>query len=164
MRCTLVLWLLSAGAVAACGGGDGGELGDSTCELAGGVGGELTWSSAGPPACAIPFGGDVGISMVFLPIDEPVAAFRVEVEEVTEGAIGTFPATVEIRAQDDRTWQSQDCTVDIDSHEFLSEDDFSREYLATGTGQCAGAAVAGRGGAGGELAVEPFAFRFTPHW
>jgi hypothetical protein len=146
---------------AAC--GEGG-LGDSSCELAASISGEVEWSSSRAPACAIPFGGDTGILMLYLPLGEPIAGVTVDVDEVTEGETGTFPATVEVRHEDDREWTATACTVTIDEHSYQSEDDFSKEYLATGSGECASPAEPTGGDATGTVTVEPFAFRFAPHW
>jgi hypothetical protein len=145
----------------ACG-GDG--IGDSECELDGSVSGEIAWSNSSSPACVIPFSGSAGILMIFIPLDDELAAFQVDVADITEGETGTFPAIVEIRAEDDRVWETSDCTVEFDSHEFESEDDFSRAYVATGTGECSSNALAVGGGAQGELTIAPFAFHFPPHW
>ena len=147
------------------GGGGGGELGDSECELAISLTGALEWTSAAAPACLIPFGGDVGISMLYGLVDDgPVERVEIEVAEVTEGEVGEFPAAVTVRAHDGRSWTSSSCVVVIDAHEYVGEDEFSRMYQVTGSGGCATPAAPSGGDASGELEVADFQFRFPPSW
>src|SRR5216110_2808691 len=75
----------------------GGGSSDSTCTLdSSGGDGSASWSFDGDPACVIPFGGTVGIDMFFAPLSGEPKHVIVEVEDVHEGEVGTFPATFEV--------------------------------------------------------------------
>ncbi len=156
-------------ALAGCDGGEGETsdeaLGESECELAVELAGELSWSGADAPACVIPFAGDTGITMVYSAIDDAlVDRLELELEEITEGALGAFPAAVTIFAEDGRAWTSAGCTVDITAHALEGEDDFSRMYKVTGSGSCAEPASPAGGGAAAEVTISAFELRFPARW
>jgi hypothetical protein len=156
------LWISIALALAACS-GDGSGLGGSDCELAASVSGAVTWTSSATPACSIPFGGDTGIEMDFLPLDAAITRFEVDVRDVREGETGDFVALVRVAADDGTFVTPLTCTVTITEHTATGEsDEFSREFRVTGEGTCPAAAT--RDSDQATVDVAPFAFRFPARW
>ena len=105
-------------------------------------------------------------SVAFAPLDGAFAVTLV-VDDVERGQIGSFPARMDVRANDER-WAGAECTVNIErnvksepsgdagaSHTF-------DQYLLEGTGSCSTPAVF-RGDAGGRepVTIAPFTFVFT---
>src|ERR1044071_10442752 len=141
--------------MAACGGGGGG---DSTCELDGSTSGAVTWESNSSPACGIPFGGDQGREMLFLPIHEPISSFEVDVPAIHAGELGTFTATVKVRAADHGPiFTARMCSVTISEHSFIKDGELGRQFQAVGDGACT---VEASEDAGSTISIAPFSFRF----
>lgn len=139
--------------------------------LLGGV--DVEYSMDTSWACAIPFGGDIGLQMIFLPGDEVVGQVILDVREIHEGETGRFTASAEVISPDAATrWVTPgfDCTIDITEHEKTGEDDVSFAYEVVGEGSCAVSADAvGASESEPPPTVEPvtlsrFSFRFPGHW
>ena len=154
-----------------CGGDDPGESGSEdpapaclvSVELSGGV--DATLSADSPPACGIPFGSPTGVDMIYLPFDGTLSQFEVVVDDITEGATGTFSAAAVVRTKDERFWSTgaKACSVKVDEQTFESEDDFSKGYQMAGSGSCSTAA-APDGGMDPSTTIAPFSFRFPARW
>jgi hypothetical protein len=147
--------------------GDGGgapPIGSSACELGIAITGALTWSTPSTPACGIPFGPQTGIFMGYLFLDGAIEAVQIEVGEVTEGATGTFPASLTLTHADGRAWTSEACMVTIATHvaEPELDDEFSRAYRVQGTGTCTQPATDEAGTE--SVDVAPFQLRFPARW
>jgi hypothetical protein len=85
---------------------------------------------------------DTGISAIFIPYDEPFDAITLDVDEIGIDEVGTFPASLTFSHQDDRTFQSDDCEVSIETHEPDGEDTESGvSYCVRGSGTCASPAA-----------------------
>lgn len=117
-------------------------------------------------ACGIPFGGDSGVWMIFLPAEGDIAQLQVVIDDVTEGETGTFPAGTTLMFRDERQWATAqgDCTVQVDEHSFQRVDDNTNEYLMVGSGSCSAPAEAIAPAAGDPITIGPFEFRFPPRW
>ena len=148
-------------ALAACGGG-GGAAGDGDCVIDGSTSGAVTWSSASAPACLIPFGGDVGIWMVYRPLDEAVFSFEVTVDTIHAGETGTFAADVAVYSDATTMYDSPTCSVTVSEHTLVAmhAPPDADEYLIVGDGTCPDPAS----GTGGSVTIAPFAFRFPARW
>ncbi len=146
--------------------GCGGEDSESTCDLDASVSGAIDWRLSDDPACLTPFGSGTGTSISFMPLDGEVLAFRVEVKDIKEGQTGTFPAGVEIEARDHRRWATATtgCTVRVDSQVYKMEDQFRKQYLTSGSGECSAPAMPSSSGASGTVTVAPFSFKFLANW
>jgi hypothetical protein len=150
-------------ALAACDGGGSGGGGDTTCDLDASTSGPLTWKSDATPACLIPFGGDEGILMIYQPLGEAVASFQVDVADIREGQLGTFPATVEVRAAGGGpTFATAACSVTVTEHAYTKDVELGRQFQVVGEGACTADAAEKLGT--GKIAIAPFTFRFPMHW
>jgi hypothetical protein len=145
------------------GGGDDDGSGDTTCDLDASTSGTLTWKSDATPACSIPFGGDEGILMIYMPLGEAVASFQVDVANIREGQLGTFPAMVEVRAAGGGpTFATTACSVTITEHTYTKDVEFGRQFQVVGEGACTADAIEKQGTS--TIAIAPFTFRFPAHW
>jgi hypothetical protein len=138
---------------------------DQTCGLRVELGGDLVASFTGGDtefACVHPI-GPAGIHTTFVPIQGDLGHFQLDAGGVEKGAIGTeFAAKVRLIARDQmRAWETEDCTVDIASHEFVRPGEIGEQYRATGSGRCA-AASSVRGGE--PVVIRPFDFVVTISW
>lgn len=122
-------------------------------------------------ACAIPWGPDSGVLMVYLPVEGDLGSLEISIDDVTEGETGTFPADVSIILRDERRWTMAPggCTVQVDEHSFQNEDEFTKGYLMTGSGSCSAPAEAfdpatGDPATDDPITIGPFEFRFGPRW
>ena len=132
--------------------------------FSGGYDGAL--SGADPPSCAVPFGGDTDIWMVFMPVGGEVDQLEVTIEGITEGQTGSFPATAGVYLQGDRVWRtgSGACTVTVDEHAVTGkEDSFSKGYQVAGTGSCASPAEP-QDGTSEPITIGAFSYRFPAEW
>jgi len=138
-------------------------------ELSGGY--QASLSPDDPYACGIPFGGDSGVWMYFLPLEGDLGVLDISIDDVTEGETGTFPADATITLRDERRWTTApgDCTVQVDEHSFQKDDGNTKEYLMTGSGSCSAPAEAfdpatGDPATDEPITIGPFEFRFPPRW
>jgi hypothetical protein len=117
-------------------------------------------------ACAVPFGPDASVWMVFLPGAGEVSSVDVMVAEVGRGQTGTYPAGVGIYLDDDRAWGTtrDDCTVTVTEHVLQEEDAPADEYLMVGSGSCSAPALPAEGTTGEPIEVGEFEVRFPPRW
>jgi hypothetical protein len=156
--CVLCISALTAGC-------SGGGSSDSTCSLdSSGGDGVTSWAFDGDPACVIPFGGSVGIDMFFAPLSGEPKHVIVEIEDVHEGELGTFPATfsVELPSGAEFKTTAKACTVTLTEHADTGESDqFSRTFQTAGSGQCPDATQVG---GSDTVTIDPFVFRFPAGW
>lgn len=118
-------------------------------------------------ACASPFGGDTGLTMIFLPGDEVVGQVVFDLQEIHEGDTGTFAASAEVISPDAaERWVTTgfDCTVEITEHEKVGEDEASSAYELVGTGSCSQAANPVDAPSAEPVQVGAFSFRFPGEW
>jgi hypothetical protein len=107
---------------------------------------------------------DTGISAIFIPYDEPFDAITLDVDEIGIDEVGTFPASLTFSHQDDRTFQSDDCEVSIETHEPDGEDTESGvSYCVRGSGTCASPA-ASLDDSGETLTISEFKFAAGVIW
>lgn len=154
----------SDGSAGSAGSAGSPAIGEDACELGIAITGAVTWSTPSAPACAIPFGPPTGISMGWIFVDGPMQAVGLDVDDVTEGETGTFPATITLTHTDGREWSTATCTVEIDSHapEPELDDEFSRAYRVHATGSCLQPATDEAGSE--SVVVASFALRFPARW
>ena len=119
-------------------------------------------------ACAVPFAGDTGLTMDFVPGGD-LTAFEVDVAEVTLGATGTFPASATVRLADDRYFISEGCEVTLSEHREVDRDEAERDertaaVLVVGEGRCSAPARSPVEGISGAVEIGAFSFRFPGRW
>lgn len=132
------------------------------------VSGAVTWSYGSEnPACLIPFSGSTGILMYFKPVSGDVSTFIVDVQDVKEGQTGAFPAGVQLETADRRVFKTSatGCTLRVDEQVFDLEDEFRKQYLTKGSGECAVEAMPfGGSGAAGAVTIAPFTYLFPANY
>lgn len=154
---------LAVTGLAGCGGDDDGDDGGA-CELSAAVRGAIEWSDDTDPVCQDLFSAPTGIRMSFLPADQPILFFTVDVADVTAGATGTFDATVRLVHRDGRGWATPPtCTIQLDQHDRGGETEAGTSYQLAGQGTCDDPAAAEEG-AVDPLQIDPFTFRFPASW
>jgi hypothetical protein len=116
--------------------------------------------------CAVPFGPESGVWMVFLPGEGDVSSIDVMVDAVGPAQTGTFPAGVGVYTKDDRSWGTKrdDCTLTVSENVLQEEDTPADEYLMVGSGSCAAPALPSEEGSGEPIEVGAFEVRFPPRW
>jgi hypothetical protein len=169
-RITRTAALLLAGALAGCGddvgAGEAEELPDCSLSMRLDGGHQASFAHGATWACAVPFGPDSSVWMVFLPGEGDVSSIDVMVDEVGRGQTGSFPAGVGVYMTDDRAWGTKrdDCTVTVSEHVLLKEDAPADEYLMVGSGSCSAPALPAEGTTGDPIEVGEFEVRFPPRW
>lgn len=142
-------------------GGCGGDEAPVTCSLDARLSGAVEWqsSSAGDPACLIPFGGGSTVDMSFRPLEGDILRFDLSIKDLKEGQTGTFTGSVEIELRDRRIFRTAAtaCSFRVDEQVFSKDDQFRKQYLSAGSGECSTAAMLSSGS--GTLNIAPFIFR-----
>ena len=165
-------WLGLCLALVGCGGGDSGQGGsggfqsDQTCGLRLKLEGGLAASYTGDDsefACVFPVGPG-GIHTSFVPIQGDLGSFTLEVSELEKGATGEgFAAELSLRADDDRTWETKDCSVAVERHAFFEKAEIGEHYRAVGSGSCATPAPPVSGD-DAPVTIQPFDFVVLINW
>ncbi|MCA9691283.1 MAG: hypothetical protein KC636_16890 [Myxococcales bacterium] len=93
-------------------------------------------------ACGYATGHDVDLINIYAPVDGVVDTIAFEILEVSEGAVGTFPARISVALADGRTFDADDCEVDVSTHEPAEgPDGADLHYQVRGLGSCSAPAV-----------------------
>jgi hypothetical protein len=169
---------------AACGGGsdDGSDDGgtgagaaaagafpeDATCGAALQVNGALDLripASNTSTACATGVSFDSGFSAGFLFVDSVLSHADLVVDDVMAGETGpSFPAALTLAHDDGREWAGENCTAEIDRHEYHGPGELGwTRYRVAGRIACDRAATDPNGSAA-ELDLQWFSFVATIHW
>jgi hypothetical protein len=100
--------------------------------------------------------------------NEDAPYLAIDVEDVTEGELGDFPASLSIYSQDlQQRFVAPDCSVTLTEHELVeteqTEEGVIRTYRVAGSGACPGGAIDANGSAE-PLTVSDFPFRLMSIW
>lgn len=103
--------------------------------------------------------------MDYRPLEMDVKQFVVDLPTLQANMTGPFPAKVSVRHSDNRQWNTamNGCTVTVETHEFVKEEEFAKKYKITGRGECANPAMPS-GSASGTVTISPFTFSFPPRF
>lgn len=113
-------------------------------------------------ACGASFGGDSGVHTTFIPVDGGIVeAFTVDIRDVVEGEVGTFPGTAAVRHEDGREWHAASCVYEVVEHDFenVDEDGISN-YTVGARGSCDPAVLEDQA----DVVIGDFAFRTGSYW
>lgn len=132
--------ILAGSTLLGCGGDDEGpeEEDEGTCFVEVSVTGAVDFEQTHRDLfCLYSTSYETGISVTFIPYDEPLDSITLDVDEIMIDQVGTFPATLTFNHQDDRTFQSEDCEVTVEVHEPDGEEaEFGVSYRIRGSGSC----------------------------
>lgn len=135
MRIPCLLGLVAA---AGCGGGGTFED-DATCALAIQVSGGLDASVGGrdSTACATQLGLDIGMDVLFLPIDGAIGPVSVRADGVIPGDTGPgYAAEVRVEQRDGGAWSTVACLLELFENEFDQTVEFGDQYRTVGAIEC----------------------------
>lgn len=133
--------VLAASLVVACGGGGQGDGGgeDLGCFVEVSVDGAVNHDQRREElGCLYTTGFDSDIYVSFLAFEGPFDMITLEIDAITKGEIGDFPATLTFNHEDERRFVANECEVSITTHERNEEgnDEIGLDYRFSGHGRC----------------------------